>query len=50
MRGGSFAHLPAWPFGMLKTLLQIFFSAKNPAFYPHKLGLMGAIYYNYGTL
>ncbi|KAF6264344.1 hypothetical protein COO60DRAFT_1698383 [Scenedesmus sp. NREL 46B-D3] len=29
---------------------QIFFSAKNPAFYPHKLGLMGSIYYNYGTL
>lgn len=29
---------------------QIFFSRKNPAFYPHKLGLMGAIYYNYGTL
>jgi hypothetical protein len=30
--------------------MQIFFSRKNPAFYPHKLGLIGSIYYNYGTL
>ncbi|WIA35221.1 hypothetical protein OEZ86_003683 [Tetradesmus obliquus] len=29
---------------------QIFFSRKNPFFHPFKLGLMGAIYYNYGTL
>jgi hypothetical protein len=30
--------------------LQIFFSLKNPIFHIHKLGLLGAIYYNYGTM
>jgi hypothetical protein len=40
--------LPALP--AARKHLQIFFSGKNPAFYPHKLGLIGSIYYNYGTL
>jgi hypothetical protein len=38
------------PISAVAAALQIFFSWRNPIFSIHKLGLMGAIYYNYGTL